>query len=108
MSLHISIIHGLKVQHVPMSESEEEVCLLQELLALTDAAQLFEQIPLLAIANMRAVDWTIITVSPPCHFATHLLSLHHQATLVTAQDACAMWLVNSCYSLHQQAKCPKW
>ena len=86
MSLHTSITHGLKVQHVPMGESEEKVCMVQELLALTDAAQLFEQIPLLAIAKMCGVDWTVITVSPPCHFATHS-SLHHQGAPVTAQDA---------------------
>lgn len=50
-----------------MSGSEEEVCMVQDLLALTEAASIFEQIPLVAVGKMRGVDWTIITVSPPCH-----------------------------------------
>lgn len=45
---------------------EEEACMVQELLALTEAAQIFEQIPLVAVGKMRGVDWTIITVSFPC------------------------------------------
>ena len=39
--------------------------MVQELLALTEAAQVFEQIPLVAVGKMRGVDWTIITVSLP-------------------------------------------
>lgn len=46
-----------------MSETEEEVCMVQDMLALTDAPQIFEQIPLVAVGKMRGVDWTIITVS---------------------------------------------
>ena len=46
--------------------TEEEACMVQELLALTEAAQIFEQIPLVAVGKMRGVDWTIITVSFPC------------------------------------------
>ena len=65
MSLHVSNAPKFKLYHVPICKRDKEVCLLQELLALTDAAQLFEQIPLLAIAKMCGVDCTVITVSCP-------------------------------------------
>ena len=39
--------------------------MMQELLDLAEAAQIFEQIPLVAVGKMRGVDWTIITVSLP-------------------------------------------
>ena len=38
------------------------VCTLQELLGLSQATQVFEQIPLVAITKMRGVDWSLITV----------------------------------------------
>ena len=41
--------------------------MVQDMLALTDGPQIFEQIPLVAVGKMRGVDWTIITVSFPCH-----------------------------------------
>ena len=40
--------------------------MVQELLALTEAALVFEQIPLVAVGKMRGVDWNAITVSLPC------------------------------------------
>lgn len=41
--------------------------MVQDMLALTDGPQIFEQIPLVAVGKMRSVDWTIITVSFHCH-----------------------------------------
>ena len=39
--------------------------MVQELLALSEATQVFEQIPLVAISKMRGVDWSIIMVGAP-------------------------------------------
>ena len=35
---------------------------MQELLGLSEAGHVFEQIPLVAISKMRGVDWSILTV----------------------------------------------
>ena len=62
-NIHFSAL----VLSFPVLESiAEEMCMVQELLALTEAAQVFEQIPLVAIGKLRGVDWTVITVSLPC------------------------------------------
>lgn len=49
--------------------------MLQEVLAVTEAAQVVEQVLLVAIVKMHSLDWNIIKVCNPAHL---LVLLHRQ------------------------------
>lgn len=52
--------------------------MLQELLERAEAAQIFEQIPLVAVGKMRGVEWAVITVrlfSFYCSYTARLVLL---------------------------------
>ena len=73
-----------------MRTSEEQaaaevIFVLQELLALTEAAQIFEQISQVAVVKMCNIDWTGITVRRPGQLEVPVQP-QPQTSTVTDQD----------------------
>ncbi len=56
-------LRGTLEEYFSARDKAELTQTVKELLDKTDAAQIFEQIPLVAVGKMRGVDWDIITVS---------------------------------------------
>ena len=61
-----------------MCEAAEVVCMLQEVLAVTGAAQVVEQLLVVAIVKMHSLGWNTIKVCNPDHL---LVSLHRQVVV---------------------------
>lgn len=80
----VSLLASCSVMRTSEEQTAAEVISeLQELLVLTEAAQIFEQISLVAVVKMCNIDWTGITVRCPGQLE---VPVQPQTSTVTDQD----------------------